>query len=79
MDRRPNPGDGLKCLVDSRGVFHFALGVRNRLITPSTAWPSGLRRWLQAPVRKGAGSNPAAVTFDRVELLGFIKIQKLKT
>ena len=24
--------------------------------------PSGLRRWLQAPVRKGVGSNPAAVT-----------------
>ena len=27
-----------------------------------TVWPSGLRRWLQAPVRKGVGSNPAAVT-----------------
>ena len=26
-----------------------------------TVWPSGLRRWLQAPVRKGVGSNPAAV------------------
>ena len=24
----------------------------------STVWPSGLRRWLQAPVRKGVGSNP---------------------
>ena len=22
-----------------------------------TVWPSGLRRWLQAPVRKGVGSN----------------------
>ena len=30
-----------------------------------TVWPSGLRRWLQAPVRKGVGSNPTAVTFDR--------------
>ena len=31
--------------------------------TPSgrTVWPSGLRRWLQAPVRKGVGSNPTAV------------------
>ena len=29
--------------------------------SPSTVWPSGLRRWLQAPVRKGVGSNPTAV------------------
>ena len=28
----------------------------------STAWPSGLRRSVKAAVRKGAGSNPAAVT-----------------
>ena len=27
----------------------------------TTVWPSGLRRWLQAPVRKGVGSNPTAV------------------
>ena len=27
-----------------------------------TVWPSGLRCWLQAPVRKGAGSNPTAVS-----------------
>ena len=26
-----------------------------------TVSPSGLRRWLQAPVRKGVGSNPTAV------------------
>ena len=40
------------------------------LLTPSrifrmlhmTVWPSGLRRWLQAPIRKGVGSNPTAVT-----------------
>ena len=25
-------------------------------------WPSGLRRWRKAPVRKGVGSNPTAVT-----------------
>ena len=28
-----------------------------------TVWPSGLRRWLKAPVRKGVGSNPTAVIF----------------
>ena len=27
-----------------------------------TVWPSGLRRWLKAPFRKGVGSNPTAVT-----------------
>ena len=27
-----------------------------------TVWPSGLRRWLQAQVRKGVGSNPTAVS-----------------
>ena len=26
-----------------------------------TVWPSGVRRWLKAPVRKGVGSNPTAV------------------
>ena len=26
-----------------------------------TVWPSGLRRWLKAPVRKGVGSNPTGV------------------
>ena len=31
-----------------------------------TVWPSGLRRWLKAPFRKGVGSNPTAVTFPRV-------------
>ena len=29
----------------------------------STTWPSGLRRWLQAPVRKGMGSNPTAFCY----------------
>ena len=27
-----------------------------------TVWPSGLRRWLKAPFRKGVGSNPTAVS-----------------
>ena len=29
--------------------------------TTRTVWPSGLRRWLKAPFRKGVGSNPTAV------------------
>ena len=29
-----------------------------------TVWPSGLRRWLKAPFRKGVGSNPTAVSFS---------------
>ena len=29
-----------------------------------TVWPSGLRRWLKAPVRKGVGSNPTAAIGD---------------
>ena len=29
---------------------------------PRTLWPSGLRRWLKAPFRKGVGSNPTGVT-----------------
>jgi hypothetical protein len=33
------------------------------LCNHQTVWPSGLRRWLQAPVRKGVGSNPTAVIF----------------
>jgi hypothetical protein len=37
----------------------------NDLFEAWTVWPSGLRRWLQAPVRKGVGSNPTAVTFHR--------------
>jgi hypothetical protein len=26
-----------------------------------TVWPSGLRRWLQAPLRKDVGASPTAV------------------
>ena len=32
-----------------------------RLLPLKTVWPSGLRRWLKAPFRKGVGSNPTAV------------------
>ena len=31
----------------------------------ATVWPSGLRRWLKAPVRKGVGSNPTGVTYGQ--------------
>ena len=44
-------------------IFHRA--AKRGEVHPSnpylTVWPSGLRRWLQAPVRKGVGSNPTAV------------------
>ena len=34
--------------------------------TRTAAWPSGLRRQLQALVRKGVGSNPTAVIYVHV-------------
>jgi hypothetical protein len=37
-----------------------------------TLWPSGLRRWLKAPFRKGVGLNPTGVSLlhpDRSSLL----------
>ena len=41
----------------------FFVGHQNVLcLYNMTVWPSGLRRWLQAPVRRGVGSNPTAVT-----------------
>ena len=42
----------------------IVLWVRACLRTARTVWPSGLRRWLKAPVRKGVGSNPTAVIFN---------------
>ena len=48
----------------STKLFRF-IHQRNRFgvfeISSMTVWPSGLRRCLQAPVRKGVGSNPTAV------------------
>ena len=38
-------------------------------ISPTTVWPSGLRRWLKAPVRKGVGSNPTAVIAKPWEII----------
>ena len=36
------------------------------LLHVKTVWPSGLRRWLKAPFRKGVGSNPTAVICHRL-------------
>ena len=40
---------------------HGVAGKRPCVSRVRTVWPSGLRRWLKAPVRKGVGSNPTAV------------------
>ena len=40
-----------------------------------TEWPSGLRRWIKAPVRKGAGSNPVSVIFFFTTQLCFVHIK----
>ena len=54
--------------------FCFRLGLQHTCLAPrqlqmrlhvKTVWPSGLRRWLQAPVRKGVGSKPTAVIGSR--------------
>jgi hypothetical protein len=42
-----------------------AVQLHLQLPNATTVWPSGLRRWLKAPVRKGVGSNPTAVIFQR--------------
>ena len=47
-----------------RGI-RFQASAGSRLVA-TTVWPSGLRRWLQAPVRKGVGSNPTAVILLRL-------------
>jgi hypothetical protein len=46
-----------------RASAHF-IPVRWRAAAIKTLWPSGLRRWLKAPVRKGVGSNPTGVIID---------------
>ena len=52
------PGKRLRRKQCGMCVKHFLAIILNK-----TVWPSGLRRWLQAPVRKGVGSNPTAVKF----------------
>ena len=44
-----------------------------------TVWPSGLRRWLQAPVRKGVGSNPTAVILNLPRVGGSLNIGAIRT
>ena len=52
-----------------RGIFDMPdvrmklLGASPSPILYATVWPSGLRRWLKAPFRKGVGSNPTAANF----------------
>ena len=58
---------GAGCLISNPTAIKSCLdlGLQNNATKPrssKTVWPSGLRRWLQAPVRKGVGSNPTAVT-----------------
>ena len=45
-------------------LFHFVPAAGGAGARAKTVWPSGLRRWLQAPSRKGVGSNPTAVTLS---------------
>ena len=51
--------------MHSMKEMHFAV--------PLTLWPSGLRRWLKAPFRKGVGSNPTGVI-----LIDESKLNKIK-
>jgi hypothetical protein len=46
---------------DDRNAFQ-----KRKWTSIKTLWPSGLRRWLKAPVRKGVGSNPTGVNFVHV-------------
>ena len=38
-----------------------------------TVWPSGLRRWLKAPFRKGVGSNPTAVKWSAAQITATLR------
>jgi hypothetical protein len=59
-DSRKSHGSG----ADAFGSFRCdKYRSTSKADTPLTVWPSGLRRWLQAPARKGVGSNPTAVIF----------------
>ena len=45
-----------------RKQSNFLVVVFMCLTHTMTVWPSGLRRWLKVPFRKGVGSNPTAVS-----------------
>jgi hypothetical protein len=60
------PGFNPQCVhLRQRGLGRRAVQLHLSLPNATTVWPSGLRRWLKAPVRKGVGSNPTAVIFQR--------------
>ena len=61
--RRPIPScpGFVKFTAHVQTVF-YGIAVFIQFLTIKTVWPSGLRRWLKAPFRKGVGSNPTAVT-----------------
>ena len=50
-------------LADDLQTFPLEHKAREPSSPNMTVWPSGLRRWLKAPFRKGVGSNPTAVMF----------------
>ena len=50
----------------SHGGRFVAIPDSPRVRSAWTVWPSGLRRWLKAPFRKGVGSNPTAVIFAQM-------------
>ena len=54
-----------------RTCSHACAHVRARVpeLAPKTLWPSGLRRWLKAPVRKGVGSSPTGVMSPSIHAL----------
>ena len=61
--RRCGAGAGVAWGLDGVAVCVLRVKCYPPPKAPSmTVWPSGLRRWLQAPVRKGVDSNPTAVT-----------------
>ena len=53
------------CPPHARVLVNVVAITRHKLLQNDagvkTVWPSGLRRWLKAPFRKGVGSNPTAV------------------
>ena len=54
----------------ARRLFaEFSQMKMNLAIQIKTVWPSGLRRWLKAPFRKGVGSNPTAVSSSLPDLI----------
>ena len=63
-----NPSDRATCPTLAACGCEPAIGdVRLVILLTETLWPSGLRRWLKAPFRKGVGSNPTGVTFIALE------------